>query len=403
MKYVVVIADGMADYPLDELNGKTPLEELNKPFIDQLAKNALCGVVKTVPENMSPGSDVANLSIFGYDPKRFFSGRAPLEAASMGIEMDLSDVAFRCNLVTLRKNDNSLLMDDYSAGHITTEEAEPYIKLLNERLANENISFHRGVSYRHLMLWKNGKYSMCLTPPHDIPDREISKFMPSGEGADFITKYILESQKIFNDCELNKKRKAAGKKEVSSIWLWGQGKRPSMPTFSEKFGLNGTVIAAVDLIFGIGLLAGLKPVKVKGATGYIDTNFEGKAKAAIDSLHNNDITFVHIEACDEASHEGSLEKKIIGINAIDHRFLKTLLDGLEQFEEYRILFCIDHPTPVKLKIHVSDVVPFFIFDNRKKLKGVEKFCEKSCISANFFVEDGYKLVDLLINGEHKHE
>lgn len=399
MKYVVVIADGMADYPVEELDGKTPLEVIHKPNIDNLATNALCGIVKTVPQNMSPGSDVANLSIFGYDPTRFFSGRAPLEAASMGVEMDLSDVAFRCNLVTLRENGSEVVMDDYSAGHITTEEAEPYIKLLNEKIVKKDVMFYRGVSYRHLMLWKNGKFNMKLIPPHDIPDKEVSEFMPEGEGADFITDLMLESQRIFKDCEINKVRKASGKKEVSSIWLWGHGKKPSMPTFIEKFGLKGAVISAVDLIFGIGALAGLKTIKVQGVTGYIDTNFEGKAEAAIEALRSNDICFVHIEACDEASHEGSLEKKKIGIQAIDSRFLKTLLKGLEQFDNYRILFCIDHPTPIKLKTHVADPVPFFIYDNKKKYKGVDNFSEKSCKNANFFIEEGYKLINILFNGD----
>jgi len=398
MKYVVVIADGMADYPISELDGKTPLEAFEKPIIDSLAKQALCGIVKTVPENMSPGSDVANLSIFGYDPTRFFSGRAPLEAASMGVDMGLGDVAFRCNLVTLRDKDGKTIMDDYSAGHITTDEAEPFIKLLNEKISKKEVSFHKGVSYRHLMLWKNGKYSMKLTPPHDIPDKEVSEFMPSGEGADFITELMLESQKVFKDCEINKNRKRLGKKEVSSIWLWGHGKKPSMPTFSEKFGLKGAVISAVDLIFGIGVLAGLKPIKVKGATGYIDTNFEGKAVEAVEALQSNDICFIHIEACDEASHEGSLEKKKIGIQAIDARFLKTLLKGLEQFDDFRLLFCIDHPTPVKLKVHVADPVPFFVYDNKKQFRGVDSFSEKSCKNSNFFVEEGYKLINILLNG-----
>lgn len=401
MKYVVVIADGMADYPVEDLKGKTPLEFLSKPVIDALAKESLCGMVKTVPENMSPGSDVANLSIFGYDPKRFFSGRAPLEAASRGIEMELNDVAFRCNLVTLSDKEGKFVMDDYSAGHISTEEAGLYIDFLNEKIVRKGINFYKGVSYRHLMLWREGKYDLRLTPPHDIPDEEIEKYLPEGDGADFIRELMEESQKVLRDCPLNLKRRREHKKEVSSIWLWGQGKKPSMPTFAEKFNIRGAVISAVDLIFGIGILAGLKPIRVEGATGYIDTNFEGKAIAAAEALYDNDICFVHIEACDEASHEGSLEKKMEGIKAIDQRFLKTLISKLKPFDQYRILFSIDHPTPVKQKVHVADAVPFFIFDNGKKYRGVPNFSENACRGANFYIEEGFKLIEILLNGEVK--
>lgn len=398
MKYIVVIADGMADYPISELGDKTPLEYTEKPLIDSLARESLVGIVKTVPENMQPGSDVANLSIFGYDPKRFFFGRAPLEAASMGVEMGLNDIAFRCNLVTLRENSGKLVMDDYSAGHITTDEAAPYIEFLNQNNNNKDISFYKGVSYRHLMLWRNGKWNMKLTPPHDIPEQEIAKFLPDGDGSQFITQLMLDSQKLLKECVLNKKRTQEGKKEVSSIWLWGHGKKPSMPTFQEKYSLKGTVIAAVDLIFGIGVLAGLKPAKVNGATGYIDTNFEGKVTAALNSLENNDICFVHIEACDEVSHEGSLEKKILGIKLINDRFLNPLIKGLEKYDNYRLLLAIDHPTPVKQKIHVADPVPFLIYQKNKKQKGIENFCEKHVKNSGLYIEDGYKLLDLLLNG-----
>lgn len=395
----MVIADGMADYPVKELNGKTPLEHLTKPNMDYLAKRSLCGMVRTVPEGMAPGSDVANLSIFGYDPKRFFSGRAPLEAASMGVEMGMEDVAFRCNLVSLRREGEDLIMDDYSAGHITTEEAAQFIDFLNKNLNKNGIALYPGVSYRHLMIWRSGKWKMNLTPPHDIPDTDISGYLPAGEGADFIWGLMQDSMRILKDAPLNSVRKQAGNKEVSSIWLWGQGKRPSMPTLIEKFGVNGSVIAAVDLIKGIGIMAGLKSVKVPGVTGYLDTNFEGKAEYAVKSLETGDICFVHIEACDETSHEGSLEKKLLGIEYIDQRFLTPLLKGLDKYDNYRILLAIDHPTPVAVKVHTADPVPFMIYEKLKNQKGIESFSEPNCRNAGFYVEDGSTLINLLLNGE----
>lgn len=400
MKYVVVIADGMADYPVDELKGKTPLEVAEKGLIDELAVKSLCGIVKTVPEGMQPGSDIANLSLFGYDPKIYFTGRAPLEAISMGIDISLSDVAYRCNLVTFRKENNCILMDDYSAGHISTEDAKKYISILNQNMDNKEFQFFPGVSYRHLMIWKNGKWEIKTTPPHDIPDKEIKKFYPEGDGAHELIKLMEKSQKIFQETELNNDRIKNGKKVVSSIWLWGQGKKPSMPTLQEKYGLNGSVIAAVDLIKGIGILAGLKKIDVPNVTGYLDTNFEGKAEYAIRCLENDDIVFIHIEACDETSHEGSLEKKLLAIKYINNRFLKTLIDKLNNLENYRLLFVIDHPTPVKLKIHVSDPVPFFIFEKNKEYKGVKAFTEKNCLNAGLYIEEGFKIIDFFINGEH---
>jgi 2,3-bisphosphoglycerate-independent phosphoglycerate mutase len=399
MKYIVVIADGMSDYPVEQLGGKTPLEYLSKKNMDYLANRSMCGMVSNVPDGMPPGSDVANLSVFGYNPKTYFSGRAPLEAASMGVEMDEQDVAFRCNLVTLKKDNGHLMMDDYSAGHIVTEEAVAYVDFLNKNLKNSEIAFYPGVSYRHLMIWNSGKWDMRLTPPHDIPDTDISGHIPSGVGSDFIWGLMKESMRLLRDSSLNFERVKAGKKEVSSIWLWGHGKKPSMPIFMKKFGITGSVIAAVDLIKGIGILAGLRPIKVPGATGYLDTNFEGKAEAAVKSLDHGDICFVHIEACDETSHEGSLEKKLKAIQYIDERFLKPLLTGLDKYGHYRILLIVDHPTPVNLKVHVADPVPFMIFDNLKNRKGVQSFSETECRNTGFYLAEGAAMMDLLLHTE----
>ncbi len=401
MKYLIVIADGMADYPIRALNNKTPLEYVSKPNIDFLANTGLCGMVKTVPDGMPPGSDIANLSIFGYDPRKYFTGRAPLEAASIGIEMDLSDVAFRCNLVTLREDKGELVMDDYSAGHITTEEAEKYINFLKEKIKVADVNFYKGVSYRHLMIWKNGKSNLELTPPHDIPDKPIKDWLPKGDGADFIYGLMKISMEVLKNCELNRERKKKGKKEVTSIWLWGQGRKPKLLSFKEKFGLTGGVIAAVDLIKGIGILSGLKPVYVEGMTGYLDTNFEGKADGALKTLKKEDLCIVHIEACDETSHEGSLEKKLLSIEYIDKRFLGRVLKGLEDIKEYRILFCIDHPTPVEKKVHVSDQVPFIIYDKNKNFKGIRSFTESLCRETGFYIDEGHLLINTLINGEKK--
>ncbi len=403
MKYLIVIADGMADYPIKSLGGKTPLEYLEKPSMDFLAQNGFCGVVKTVPDGMSPGSDIANLSIFGFDPKKYFTGRAPLEAVSMGINMGSNDVAFRCNLVSFREESGLTIMDDYSAGHISTEEAEKFINFVNEKIKIAGINFYRGVSYRHLMIWKEGKYNLELVPPHDIPDKPIDDYLPKGDGADIIKGIMKISREILRDCDLNRERKRNGKKEVSSVWLWGQGLKPALSSFQDKFGLKGGVISAVDLIKGIGILAGLRPIKVEGITGYIDTNFEGKADAAIETLKEDDICFVHIEACDETSHEGSLEKKMLGIEYIDRRFLRRVLDGLSEFKNYRILLCIDHPTPVERKVHVADKVPFVIYEKDKKLKGVERFCERLCDEKGFYIEEGHLLINTLINGDYKNE
>lgn len=403
MKYLVVIADGMADYPIKSLGDKTPLEYADKPTMDFLAKDGFCGMVKTVPDGMPPGSDIANLSLFGFNPKIYFTGRAPLEAASIGINMDIKDVAFRCNLVTLRAEGDELIMDDYSAGHITTEEAEKYIDFIKEKIKVSGISFYKGVSYRHLMIWKDGKSEIELTPPHDIPEKAIKDYLPKGDGADFIQGLMKISREVLKDCELNKERKRAGKKEVTSIWLWGQGKKPQLMSFREKFGLTGGVIAAVDLIRGIGILSGLNSVKVDGITGYIDTNFEGKADAAVETLRKNDICFVHIEACDEASHEGSLEKKLKGIEYIDKRFLSRVLKGLSDFENYRILLCIDHPTPVEKRIHIADKVPFIIYEKGKKWRGVDNFCERLCNDSGFYIDDGYLLINTFINGDYKND
>lgn len=398
MKYVVVIADGMADHPVESLGGLTPMAWLDKPVMDGLARAGRCGMAKTVPDGMAPGSDVANLSIFGYDPAESFSGRAPLEAASMGVAMADDDVAFRCNLVTFAADGGVTVMDDYSAGHIKTDEARPFIEFLDRNLGISGVRLFPGVSYRHLLIWNGGEWRMRTTPPHDISDKPADPHLPSGDGSEFIRRIMARSRELLSGCELNKARVADGRKEVSSVWLWGQGRRPQMTKFTDRFGLSGMVISAVDLIRGIGMLAGLPSHPVPGITGYLDTNFEGKAAGALDVLRDHDICFVHIEACDETSHEGSLDKKLDSMRALDGRFMRPLVAGLDAYENYRLLLVIDHPTPVHLKTHVAEPVPFVIYEKGCVKDGVAKYSEKDCAATGLYFDEGHELIRHFIDG-----
>ncbi|RME65067.1 MAG: cofactor-independent phosphoglycerate mutase, partial [Nitrospirae bacterium] len=300
MKYVVIIGDGMADRPLKELGGKTPLEAAFTPNMDKLAREGLIGRVRTIPEGFPPGSDVANLSILGYDPKKYYSGRAPLEAASMGVPLEDDDVAFRCNLVTLKYNKQGTraIMEDYSAGHISSEEARQLIEAIQEALGNEKIRFYPGVSYRHLCVIKNGPEKAECVPPHDIIGREITEYLPHGEGEELLRDLMKRSVGVLKDHPVNKERISQGKNPANSIWLWGQGRKPSMPTYKEKYGLSGALVSAVDLTKGLGVYAGFEILQVPGVTGWIDTNYTGKAEASIKALERHDFVYIHVEAPD---------------------------------------------------------------------------------------------------------
>ena len=360
MKYVILIGDGMSDEPVSSLGGKTPLEAASTPAMDSVARGGTLGLFKSVPKGYPPGSDVANLSILGYDPKKFYTGRAPLEAASMGIELKPTDVAYRCNLVSLSGKPGAYVMDDYSAGHITTEEAGRVIETLDKELSSEGVRFHPGKSYRHLMVMDKGGDGIEATPPHDISDNEISPHLPRGEGAEKLIALMVRSQEILKDHPVNKERSAAGKKTADSIWLWGQGRPPNprMPTFKERFNIDGSIISAVDLMNGIGVCAGLDVIDVPGVTGYLDTNYEGKAEYALASLKDKDLVCVHVEAPDEAGHQGLVKEKVRAIEDFDSLVVKNVLKGLESIGPYRLLVITDHPTPVELKTHTSDPVPF---------------------------------------------
>ncbi|MEW6066741.1 MAG: cofactor-independent phosphoglycerate mutase [Nitrospirota bacterium] len=402
MKYVVIIGDGMADRPLKELGGKTPLQQAYKPNMDKLAREGIIGKVRTIPPGLHPGSDIANLSILGYNPVEFYSGRAPLEAASMGIKLRDNDVAYRCNLVTLKfnKNKTKAVMEDYSSGHIKTEEARELINDINKELGTKNICFYPGVSYRHIMVWTNGALNNECTPPHDITGKDITDYLPIGDGEERLRRLMLNSTDILTSHPINKKRVKRGDKPANGIWLWGQGRKKDIPTFRAKYSINGALVSAVDLVKGIGVCAGFEILKVPGITGYLDTNYVGKAEAALKALENVDFVYIHVEAPDEAGHAGNYKDKIKAIEDFDALVVGTLMKGIKLFNEYRILILPDHATPIEVKTHTEEPVPFVLFDSRLKInnKGVkydEKLLKRKGIVS---FEEGYKLMDYFIKG-----
>jgi 2,3-bisphosphoglycerate-independent phosphoglycerate mutase len=399
MKYIVLLGDGMSDQPLDQLNGLTPLQAAATPHMDFMAQRGRLGLARTVPAGYPPGSDVANLSVFGYDPKSCYTGRSPLEAASMGIELGPDDVAFRLNLVTLEPLAGQLYMKDYSAGHITSDEARELVSCLQRELGGDEFQFYPGVGYRHLMVWRNGSDRLTATPPHDITGKSIADFLPRGEGEERLMQLMNHAQMLFHDHPVNKRRTEEEKHPANSIWLWGQGKAPVIEPYRTRFGMTGAVISAVDLIRGIGVCAGLEIIKVEGATGYIDTNYAGKTKAALDALDRADFVFLHVEAPDEASHSGNLEHKIRAIEDFDARVVGPIMEGMKRFGDYRILCTPDHPTPLALMTHTADPVPFILYAGEMELKpGVAGYREIAARETGLYLEDGYRLMELLKKG-----
>ncbi len=398
MKYLVLLCDGMADLPLPEYEGKTPMELAKKPNMDALAKNAYVGLAKTVPDGMKPGSDVANLAAMGYFPADYYTGRSPLEAASIGVDLKDNEYAIRCNFVTLSDEENyaDKTMVDYCAGDISTKEAEELIAFLNPHLP-KGMKLYTGVSYRHCLTWENESDDLgYLTQPHDISDQKITNYLPDPEKAGLIKEVMIQSYDLLKDHPINQKRIAEGKHPANSVWLWGQGRRAKLDNFKEKTGLNGAVISAVDLIKGIGILAGMDVIEVEGATAYIDTNFEGKANAAIDALRDHDFVYLHIEAPDECGHRGETENKIHAIELIDEKVLGPVKQALDDMGEYRIMVLPDHPTPLALKTHTSDPVPFLIYDSQKPQSGVSLFCEKEAKNTGVYYPVGADLLGVLI-------
>jgi len=400
-KYILLVGDGMADYPIEGLGLRTPLEAARTPNMDFIAKNGCLGQAKTIPDKMTPASDVANLSILGYDPKKYYSGRGPLEAANLGIELEDDDVAFRCNLITVEAD--TLL--DYSAGHIKSTEAEKIIKFIDRKLGSNKMRFFAGVSYRHLLLVKRGaelklQNLKCLAP-HDIYGQSIKKNLPQGDNADIIIKLMLDSKEILGPHEINQVRLDLKENPANMIWLWGQGVKPNMPKFRDKFGLSGSVISAVDLIKGLGRILGLEVINVPGATGYYDTDYEGKAKAAIKSLKKNDFVFVHVEAPDEAGHNGDLRQKLTAIERFDQLVVGSFLKYCKDKDDFRIMVLPDHATPLALKTHTAEAIPFAIYGKDMPKGNFLNYSEKEAQKSPTYFEYGYQLMEYFISGARR--
>lgn len=397
MKYIVVLGDGMADEPIDALGGKTVLEAAHKPHMDYMAAHGELGLVRTVLDGMKPGSDVANLSVMGYDTRKCYTGRSPLEAASIGVRLKDTDVTFRANLVTLSDEERyeDKTMVDYSAGEISTEEARELIGAVEEALHTDALHFHAGVSYRHLLVWDGGSTNVNLTPPHDISDRKITEYLPKGEGAEQLLELMKKSERILKEHPVNQKRIAAGKRPATSIWIWGEGTKPKLDDFYGKFGKKGSVISAVDLIKGIAICAGMESIDVEGATGNYDTNFEGKAKAALDALMgDSDFVYIHLEAPDECGHQGDVEHKVQSVEWIDEKVIGYLRKELERMNiEYKMMVLPDHPTPIRLKTHVSNPVPYLIYNSAKPAETRRRYTEKEAEAAGRFIAEGHRLME----------
>lgn len=397
MKYVVVLYDGMADYPVPALGGKTPMMVAKKPNFDRMAKHGTVGLVRTVAPGLTPGSDVANLSVMGYDPCLYYTGRSPLEAVSMGIDLSDTDVALRCNLITLSDEEDysEKTMVDYCAGDISSEEAAEIIKTVEEKLGNDIFAFYSGVSYRHCLVWHGGKTEIGkLTPPHDISGRKIGGYLNKNPDATGLLELMEKSCEILKDHPVNLKRISEGKRPANAIWLWGQGSRPSLPLFEKLYGVKGSVISAVDLLKGIGICAGMNTPDVEGATGYIDTNFEGKAQKAVEELENgSDFVYIHIEAPDECGHRNEPENKVKAIEYIDSRVLPIVLEALEKYDDYKVMILPDHPTPIVTGTHASDPVPFMIYHKKdEKDSGVDSINEETASKTGIFIEEGPSLM-----------
>lgn len=399
MKYIILQGDGMADWPLEKYGGRTPLEIAPTPNMDRLASQGVFGLAHTIPEGFPPGSDVGNMSILGYDPALYHTGRAPLEAASVGIALSPSDIAFRCNLVTLGRKNGAPFMEDFTAGHITSAEAAEIVGDLNKTLGGDGVEFHPGVSYRNLMVWRAGKEKMDTTPPHDITDRESGGYLPKGDGADVLLDLMRRSEKLLADHPVNRRRAEKGERRATSVWLWGQGRAPALPSLKERFGIDGAVISAVDIINGLGVYAGLERIKVPGATGYFDTNYKGKGEYGVAALEKKDLVFIHVEAPDEAGHMGDAEKKIQAIADFDEKVVGTVVEGMKSRRDWRLLLLPDHPTPIVLKTHVSDPVPFVFYDAAAPA-GTRRlgFNERDAAGTGVVAQKAHTLIDALIGG-----
>ena len=395
MKYVVILGDGMADYPVEELQGKTPLEVAAKPNMDLLAQKGEVGLVKTIPDGMTAGSDTANLSVMGYAPEKYYSGRSPLEAASIGVALNPEDVTYRCNFVTLSDTEHyeDATMLDYSAGEISTEEARELIEALSGYFQIPDVEFYAGVSYRHCLVLRHADTGTQLTPPHDISLKPIAGHLPQNGNSDLLYRIMKESRSLLEDHPVNKKRIAEGKNPANSVWFWGEGRKPALPLFKTMHGLNAAVISAVDLIKGIAKCAEMQSIEVPGATGNVDTNFAGKAQAAVDALKNGaDFVYVHMEAPDECGHRHEVDHKILAIEKIDSDVVGKIIKEL-QGEDYSMLILPDHPTPLCTRTHAADPVPYILYrSNADCASGVQSYTEKEAEKTGVFVSSGPELL-----------
>ncbi|MCZ6556445.1 MAG: cofactor-independent phosphoglycerate mutase [SAR324 cluster bacterium] len=398
MKYVIIQGDGMSDLLERPQSQDTPLEAARTPHFDRVAGCGLYGLIHTIPEGMPPGSDVGNLSLFGYDPRQFYTGRSPLEAAAMGVKLGPEDVAFRMNLVTLRGDAGGEEMADFSGGHIDSDSAAVLVGALGDALGDESFQFYAGVSYRHLLVWRKGREDMSTTPPHDISDRAIAPHFPQGEGAAELNRIMEASRELLAGHPLNAQRRAAGQPPISMVWLWGQGKVPSMPVFRSLYQLRGAAISAVDLVRGVAVYAGFDVVPVPGATGFLDTDYAAKGKYALRALEDHDLVFLHIEAPDEAGHMGDREEKIKAIEAIDGQIVGPLLDGLAALGPFKILITSDHATPISLRTHCADPVPFAMASAGQLDSGggTLKYGERTALASGVVISDGHSIIDRLL-------
>ncbi len=391
-KYVIIVPDGAADKPLDQFDGQTVLEAAQTPNTDKISAVGRQGIVQTVPDDMEAGSDVAQMSLLGYDPRRYYTGRAPIEAVARNITLAPDDWVFRCNLVTIADGK----MVDHSAGHIPTVEASNLVRELNEHLGSQQICFHVGVSYRHLLVFKAADFDVQTYPPHDHIGTAVEKILPRGRGADVLIDLMARSQQLFADHDINKVRADLGENQVSSIWLWGQGRRARMEPFEKRFGIKGAAITAVDLVKGLAKLIGFDLIDVPGATGFIDTNYQGKASAAIEALDKYDIVFVHVEAPDEAAHAGNAQMKKEAIELIDEHIVGPVFEALQGYESWRILVMPDHPTPVRTCAHSPEPVPFAMAG--RNISGIlhTTFGETNAAKSGFRIENGFELMEYFL-------
>lgn len=399
MKYIVVLGDGMADYPIDELNEQTPLEYANTPMMDELAQKSEIGQVHTIPAGMSPGSDTANLSVLGYDPKKYYTGRSPLEALSIGVPMKDTDIAIRCNIVTVSDEETEYKdkkMIDHSAGEISTEDADVLIRAIQEAFGNEMFQFYTGTSYRHLLIWDKGNV-VELTPPHDILTKTIGNYLPKEK---MLAEMMEKSYEILNNHPINVAREKAGLHKANSLWFWGAGTKPALDDFTEKTGKRGVMISAVDLLKGIGVGAGLHNIIVEGADGTLETNYEGKAQAAVDALTKDgyDFAYIHVEAPDEMGHQGSVERKIKSIEYLDQRVIRVVKEGMDASgEDYRMLVLPDHPTPIVLRTHSSDPVPYMLFDSTNHGSRMWHYNEREAAASGIDMPSGAALMEYFLD------